>query len=120
MATDERRIDRPQPGYFRRRLVRGGPWAYYRVEYGPAPDAPDRSPQWLVWCNGVEHGPLSPCPVKAGVMEIWHTCQRITEEQYILGASRCLDAQTIRPEMPEADHRRPADTKRIPLMELFK
>ena len=119
-ARDMPQIDRPEPGFFRRRFVRGGPWVYYRIEYGPAPHAPDRSPQWLVWINGVEHGPMSPCPDKAGVMEIWHSCQRITEAEYILGAGRCLDAQMTRPEMPEADHRRPADTKRIPLMELFK
>ena len=118
-ARDMPQIDRPEPGFFRRRFVRGGPWVYYRIEYGPAPDAPDRSPQWLVWINGVEHGPMSPCPDKAGVMEIWHSCQRITEAEYILGAGRCLDAQTTRPEMPEARPNRPADVGNIRMKDLL-
>jgi hypothetical protein len=53
-------VDQPQEGYYRTRLVRGGPLVPVRIWFGPPNDPVtgeplDRSPRWQALVNGREH-----------------------------------------------------------------
>lgn len=72
-------VDQPQEGFFRTRLVRGGPFVPVMIWFGPSHDPEtgepcDRSPRWQALRNGDE----------CDASEVWNWCagNPITEAEY--------------------------------------
>ena len=86
-----RRIDQPEPGFFRIRLVRHGPFVPARIAH--------RLGFWTAEINGAPAGEAHVDPAFAdAVYRIWTTGTRITEAEYrnMLGQPSVLDpAQPI-------------------------
>ena len=72
-----RLLNEPEPGFFKMRLIRGGPWVPAKIVYGPPTDpetgeALDRPHLWETWINGTLIAVPSPDPWKARVDRVWH------------------------------------------------
>lgn len=67
---ERRRIDRPQPGKFRVRLVKGGQWLPARIVSRAS--QPDRSPRLLCFIAGDEY-PAS---------EMWPSLHPVSDAEY--------------------------------------
>lgn len=72
-------VDQPQEGFYRTRLVRGGPYVPVHIWYGPPHDPEtgevlDRSHRWQALRNGQE----------CDAAEVWNWCagNPITEAEY--------------------------------------
>ena len=98
-------IDQPVAGYYRTRLVRGGPWCAVRIWYGPTHDPEtseplDRSAHWQATVNGIEQD----------AYEIWPWCcdKPIDEAEFRYLTGLSAHAKTWEPSAPEAQ-----PTKRI-------
>lgn len=70
---------KPVAGFYKRRMVRGGPWVGVKLWFGPPADPVtgeplDRSPRWQALVAGVESEPY----------EAWISCcgHPITEDEY--------------------------------------
>ena len=68
-----RRVDQPEPCFVRLRLVKRGPYVAARISqpFG----------LWQVTVNGSPSTP-SPCPVEAGVFDVWTSGEFISETEY--------------------------------------
>lgn len=122
--TEVRHIDRPQPGFFKLRMCRGGAWSFFRIAYGPAADPETGTPMdrpwlWEVWQDGLQIGRASPDPVAAGVMPIWIGGLPITEAEYRAGCARAIWAREHRPDLPEARPERRADLVTMRMKDLL-
>lgn len=64
--------DIPEEGYYRARLVRGGPWVPIKIFQRAS--QPDRSPMWIAIRDGEF----------VDVFDVWPGCsgQRITEDEF--------------------------------------
>jgi hypothetical protein len=82
------RMDTPIEGYYRTRLVRGGPWVGVKIWFAPAADAEDRTPQWQCSVNGFQ----------ADVWEMWP-----------LVGGREIDEAAYRKISPQAEAGKPVD-----------
>lgn len=98
-------IHLPEAGYYRTKMVRGGPWCAVFIWHGPTPDPEtgeplDRSPHWQATVNGAE----------IDVWNVWPfvSDKRIEREEYDYLMALSKHAKTHAPEMPEAE-----PTKRI-------
>lgn len=114
-----RAVDEPRPGFFRIRLVKGGPWVAARIEHRPSRDPLtgellDRSPLWRVTIAG-EELPASPDPLRAGVFRVWHSGQPISESEYRYLTARREHAIRYEPDLPEAAPRERIDLLSMPL-----
>lgn len=70
-----RRVDQPEPGYFRTRQVRKGPFVAARICYD--------APLWSAEIDGKPCGLPATDPAKAdGVFAIWTFGERITPVEY--------------------------------------
>lgn len=74
--TWARRSDLPEPGFFRIKLVKPGPWVGAAIFCGPSLDPEtgtplDRSWLWETWINGRLMKQPSPDPTCAGVFIVW-------------------------------------------------
>lgn len=70
-----RRIDQPEPGYFKVRMVRKGPWVAARIG--------QRFGFWFAEINGTGCGATDPDPAKAdGVYRVWSTGAVITKTEF--------------------------------------
>lgn len=101
-----RRVDMPEPGFFKIRLVKGGVWVAARITYSPTldpeTDAPlDRSWHWGAEINGQECSDLAPTP-GANVMRIWTYGDRITKDEFDYLLADQEHARLYRPHAPEA------------------
>jgi hypothetical protein len=105
-------IDQPQPGYYRTRQVRGGPWmpVVIRFEVSPDPDFPD---------NPMDRGPVWSCEVGgeyADAFEIWPYVHQEpiskSEFSYMIAANAWADEYA--PLSPEANPRATIDHHTIP------
>ena len=81
-------IGTPQPGLFRIRLVRNGPWVAARILHEPDSDPVtgeemDRSWLWSAEINGSLIAPPSPSPLHAGVFRIWGFGRSIENTEYL-------------------------------------
>jgi hypothetical protein len=70
-----RRIDQPDPGFFKLRLVKRGPFVAARITYDP--------PLWSAEINDEPCGLHDPDPARAdGVFRIWTVGVRIEKAEY--------------------------------------
>lgn len=111
MMGTARRIDRPEPGFFRMRLVRGGPWVP-AVTFLPCPIDPhtgeqlDRARKLMGSVNGED-------PSYAVADRVWISGRPISEREFLF---LLADGQWCRdhaPDLPEAN-----PTKSINLREI--
>jgi hypothetical protein len=114
-----RQVGRPEPGFFKLRLVKGGPFVGARIEYGPTRDPLtgeplDRSWHYAADINGFVDQNPRPEP-NDDVWKVWEFGQRIDEAEYrFLIADREWAAKHA-PELPEATPRKPVDLRQIPI-----
>jgi hypothetical protein len=114
-----RNIARPEPGYFRMRLVKGGPLVGARIVYQPTPDPEtgdllDRSWYWSAVVNDERIG--DPCvrPSDA-VFRIWESGERIDEPEYAYLIASARWASEFAPDDPMARPREKIDLMSTPI-----
>ena len=118
------RIDEPQPGFFRTRIVKGGPLVVAEIRYGPALDPDtgdtlDRPHLWEALIAGRHVRTPSPDPIEAGVFRIWGIADPIDEATarfMMADAAWCAEHAPAR---PQANPRRPARLRDAP-KDLFR
>lgn len=106
------RPDLPIEGYYRIRMVRGGPWVPVKIWFAPPadPDNPDelldRSPRWQATRNGEA----------CDVWTVWPFCadKTITKDEYDYMLAHGEWARAHSPNHPSADPRRPVDLSKAP------
>lgn len=88
-AQPPRRIDVPEPGAFKLRMVRGGPWIAARISHAMG--------FWSASIGGEPCGCRHPDPAYAdGVSRIWESAVRIDQAEY----DALLRSPPITPELP--------------------
>lgn len=103
----------PHPGFYRTRLVRGGPWVPVAIDHGPSCDPVtgeilDRPWLWRMRV-GADELPAFPDPGAAGILDRWPYLEPITEAEYRYLAA-CIDwAARHAPSAPEASPRQRID-----------
>ena len=113
-----RPLSDPRPGYFKMRLVKGGPWVGAEIRHGPGVDpetgAPlDRAWLWEAIVAGRHVRQPAGDPLNAGVFRIWESGIEISEAEYrylIADAEWCAKHA---PEEPQA-----TPEKRVSLVDL--
>ena len=94
---EPRRVDQPEAGYFRVRLVRGGPWVAAKIEQ-------DAEGRWAASIDGQLQDPTNLDPALAkGVFQIWHYGTRIPEPEYEWMLAVASHARIHKPDAPEAN-----------------
>jgi hypothetical protein len=113
-------VNKPEPGFFKLCMVKGGPYVGAQIEHGPSKDPEtgeplDRSWLWKAWINGRLAADPSPDPMYAGVFRIWHFAQEITEKEYryLLGIKDW--AEKSAPNDPAANPMQPIDHLKTPI-----
>ncbi|MFA9204885.1 MAG: hypothetical protein ACEQSH_00355 [Bacteroidia bacterium] len=102
-----RRVDLPEPGWFKLRLVKGGP-------YVPAAITRDGG-AWGAIINGIRSEPTDADPARAtDVFRVWHSGMRIDAAEYrhMLAVSHW--AKDHAPDDPAADPTKPIALARRP------
>jgi hypothetical protein len=75
MRAPPRRIDQPEPGMFKLRLIRRGPWVAGRISHAMG--------FWSASIGGEPCGARHPDPYQAdGVSRIWESATRISQAEY--------------------------------------
>lgn len=113
--------EEPQSGYFKSRLVRGGPYVGIRIHWGtPVVDGEeqDRSPRWLVTVDGapdfVETGDAGyQCRVLHDIYRYWPHCAKrpIPEHEYRFLIDKAKWAKAHATDRPEASPRKAVDKR---------
>jgi hypothetical protein len=102
-----RRVDLPEPGWFKLRLVKGGPYvpAMITREWG----------QWGAIIDGQPGNIFAPDPVLAtDVFRIWHSGIRIEHAEYLHMLEVSRWAKEHAPDDPAADPTKPISLNRRP------
>jgi hypothetical protein len=74
-AQPPRRIDQPEPGTFKLKMIRNGPWIAGRISHAMG--------FWSASIGGEPCGPRHPDPFQAdGVSRIWESAVRIEQAEY--------------------------------------
>lgn len=103
----KRVVDQPQPGLFKMRLVRRGPFVPAKIEKIDG--------KWTATINGAEQWPPSADPVAAaGVLRIWHGAAAITAQEYEYLIELKAWAEASAPEHPAANPTKPIDLSSLP------
>lgn len=105
------RVDRPVPGWYRRRLVKGGPWVpvliWQRCPLDPETGEPlDRPPVLLCLVDGEEADALD--------QWTWVAGNRITRADYDLMTRQAAWDRIYDPDAPAARPREAVDLRTLP------
>ena len=118
-AQPARQIGTPEPGWFRMRLVKGGPMVGAQIRREPTRDPEtgellDRSWFWSAFINGEMVGDPGPQPSDA-VYRIWTSGERIhpAEHDYLIANARWTEQHA--PDEPAAQPGKPIDLLSTPL-----
>lgn len=96
-AQVARRVDLPETGFFRVRLVRGGPWVAAELRQ-------DGAGRWQAWVDGQPREPAHPDPAQADfVFHVWHYGERITESEHAFLLAQAAHARVHEPDSPAAN-----------------
>lgn len=115
-----RPIDDPKPGFFKKRLVKGGPFVGARLVYGPPRDPEtggimeERSWMWEAWENGRLVRAPSPDPLHAGAFQIWLSGTAIDEAEYRFLVADAEWARAHAPGEPIAQPTKPVNLADLP------
>lgn len=110
----QRRVDTPQPGFFKMSLAKGCPPVGCELRFQPSVDPEtgeqtDRSPMWETWIDGKLARDPSPDPTAAGVWRVWLHATQISQQEYrYLVADRAWCKQHA-PDHPVASPDQPVD-----------
>lgn len=112
MAHDRRqaprRVDQPEPGHFKLRMVAGGPWVAASIEH-------DALGIWRATIDGDVKEPGHPDPALAdGVFRIWHYGHAIDASEHAYLVERARWARIHAPDSPEANPTRPIRVGSLP------
>lgn len=105
-AEAPRAVDKPEPGYFLLRLVRGGPHVAARILHDDG--------QWQAIIDGVAADPHADPAQAVGVFRIWHGGRRCTQAEYDYRLSLKSWAVAAMPQHPAAQPRQPIDLASLP------
>ena len=104
------RVDDPRPGFYKMRLVRGGPWVAVMIWVDDPTDELtgeplDRPPMLRALVDEVERDPY----------EVWTSCagRPIPHEEYVYLLEMRHYATEHRPDLPDAAPRDPVDWQRV-------
>ncbi len=100
----------PVPGFYRVRMVRGGPFVGARI-YRPCPVDPshgDHLDRWPALCAEIDGESCS-------VDRVWLFGEPITAGEFEYLRARSRFASNHRPDLPEAEPRKPVDLLTAPL-----
>lgn len=106
-SPHRRVVDEPQPGFFRMRLVKRGPYVPAKIE--------NVDGKWSATINGKPQLPTHEDPMLAsGVLDIWHSAKIIDEAEYkyLIGLKEW--AERVKPDHPAANPYKPIDLKTLP------
>lgn len=111
MARDRseapRRVDQPEPGLFKMRLVARGP--FVAAEIHRQDDG-----RWCATINGaVAEAHLDPAQAE-GVFRVWHYGHRIDASEHAFLVERAAWARIHDPDSPEANPERPINIGALP------
>jgi hypothetical protein len=109
--TPSRRIDRPEPGFFRMRLVRGGVFVGARI-YRPCPMHPETCEALDRWFDLEAEIDGEP----ADVLRVWESGDPITPAEFAYLDARGAWARRVVPDHPFANPRRPVTWAEIPVL----
>lgn len=114
-----RNLDKPEPGYYRMRLVKGGALVACAIVYGPPNDPEtgeplDRSWRWSALIDGQEAGEPDHQPT-ANIEWIWTSGEQIDRETYDLMLAQATWDRTYAPKAPAATPRRAIPLNDMPL-----
>lgn len=109
-----RQVDQPEPGFFKLRLARGGPWVPARIWYGPPIDPItgedlDRSPRLQAQTFDFE-----PTADFVRICKVWTHGVRIDEAEYDFMRASIAYAKAHRPSDPIANPFRTVDVASLP------
>ena len=103
-------INKPEPGFFKMRLVKGGPWVPALI-YRPCPI--EFKPETFQWIDRVYHLKAEIDGMPTDVDRVWLSGQYIIAAEYLyLRADRAWVRQHA-PHLPEATPERPIDISRM-------
>ncbi len=104
-------INRPEPGFFKMRLVKNGPWVPALI-YRPCPI--ELNPETFQAVDRVYHLEAAIDNMPVNVDRIWLSGRRITAAEYLyLRADRAWVRQ-YRPDLPEANPMQSVDLNAQP------
>lgn len=111
MTWTPRAVDKPEPGFFRLRLIKGGPWVPAQIRRVGT--------EWHATIAGVLSVYQSElddsCPSDAvAVWRIWHGGKEINEDDYQLMLQRMAWARRDMPDHPAANPDKPVDMTKLP------
>ena len=104
-------INRPEPGFFKMRLVKGGPWVPALV-YRPCPL--EMHPETFQWIDRVYHLEAEIDGMAANVDRIWTSGQRITAAEYLYMKADRVWVRQYAPHLPEARPEETMDINKLP------
>lgn len=112
-------LSEPRAGYFKTRLVRGGPFVGAEIRYGPGSDPDtgeplDRSWLWEALIGGKHVRIPSPDPLKAGVIMIWESATEITESEFRFLTADAEWCAKHAPQEPQAKPKEKIDIVELP------
>ena len=98
-------IGRPEPGFYRIRLVKDGPWVpvRYVVIVRGRPDRPKR----IACIVGLDDWSYDP-------LQLWNRCHKIPEREYRYLVAITKHAKRHEPWAPEANPDKPIDLNTLP------
>lgn len=112
-------IGRPEPGHYRFRKIRGGPWVAAKILLEPTPDPwvpenkMDRPCYWSVVIDG-EPEPLTEIIPQTIVWKVYEWGERIDEETYHLMVAQSEWDKKYDPHSPNANPDKRVDLSKAP------
>jgi hypothetical protein len=106
-----RAIDRPEPGFFKMRLTRGGPWVP-AILYRPCPI--EFNPETFQGVDRVYHLEAEIDGRPVGLDRIWGYGRRIPMAEYLFLKANSAWVRQYAPHLPEANPRQPIDFDTLP------
>lgn len=121
MTEEARYVGRPEPGFYRVRLVRGGPWVAAQIILAPTPDPwvpdnpMDRPCYWSVVVNG-EPSKLTEMVPDKDVWKVYEWGERIDRETYDLMLAQAEWDRKYDPASPLANPDKRVDLRSAPVI----
>lgn len=113
-----RDASRPQPGFYKIRLVPKGPFVAARILHQPGRDPIDGTPLdrsywWTALIDGDAVAEPSIDPQEAGVFRIWPVCWEVSEPEYDYLLANAQWAKAHAPHEPAANPRQSIDLRAL-------
>lgn len=109
---------KPQPGFYKIKLTKGGVFVPARLIHQPGRDPVDgslldRSYWWTAIIDGDQVAEPSINPIEAGVFRIWPICWEIDEREYDYMLANAEWTRAHAPHEPAANPRQAVDIRQL-------